>query len=532
MAYYLFSVQNLDSVRTCQVSYIGVVLALLCLALTLYLRRHVPATDLTPPGPSKLPILGNIHQIPQKNIWKVYQSWHQSFGPLIYTQFGQLAVISIGSFKVAKDLLNKRSSIYSSRPQFSAANRINQGLHTALLPYGDRLRVHQALLTAILCPRIVQDYQYLQDIESCQLLHELLCPSPSKVGFQALAHRYTYSVTLTLAYGRRLATSSEDLIRRINHLGTSVAENIHKPTSLMVDVIPALKWLPRMLATWRVEGDHLFAESLDLFEELLHYGILQRSWNWAKATTRLNDERRYHLSRRELAFMLGSLLEASDTTDKVLEFFVMACVLHKQAVHCAQKELESVVGPNRLPNFDDAPSLPYVNAFVQEVMRWRPITPLEMPHAVVQDDEYHGYHIPKGAMVLPNNWSMNFDPEVYDQPEDFRPERWLQDANLPLNAFGFGKRTCPGQHLGRRSLFIVASRILWAFDISEAVGADGNIRDIDPSDLLQSALTGPASLEASFIVRSPDRKRIIEDAFHSVDFDVHSTMRRVSLERL
>lgn len=519
--------RNFDLVKTCLLPYLGILFILVFLALISLLCRHLKTARRFPPGPAKLPVLGNIHQFPRRDIWKLYQAWHQKFGPIIHTKFGQMTVISVGSFKVAKDLLDKRSPNYSSRPQLPVANYINRGLHTALLPLNDRLRVHQALLSTILSPRMVQGYRHLQDIESRQLLHELL--NPENVSFRAMIHRYTYSVTLTLAYGRRLRTANDDLIQQIHSLATSVAENIHKPTSLMVGVFPVLEWLPRVLAPWRDIGDRLFAKSINLFEDLLWHGISQDSWNWTKTLSLLNNER-YQLTRQELAFLLGSTLEASDTTDKVLEFFIMACILHKQNVRRAQKELESVVGPGRLPEFEDMARLPYVNAFVLEVMRWRPITPLGVPHAVVNDDQYEGYHIPKGAMILANHWCMNFDKEVFEHPNDFRPERWLQNANLPVNAFGFGKRSCPGQHLGRRSLFIVSSRLLWAFEISHAVDRDGKIRDVDSSDLLQSALTGPKCLEASFTVRSPERQRIIEDSFNSVDFDVDSIMSRIRSE--
>lgn len=511
-------------VKTCILPHLDMILALLYVALMPYMCRLLRAAYPFPPGPAKLPILGNIHQLPRKDIWKLYQAWHAQFGPLVYTKYGSMTIISVGSAKIARDLLDKRSRIYSSRPQLSVANYINRGLHTALLPYGDQLRKHQALLSSVLSPRMVQGYRSSHDVESQQLLNELL--HPDNVSFKDKIHRYTYSVTLTLAYGRRLCTTQDSLIQRIHKLATSTAESIHKPVSLMVEVFPLLESLPRVFAPWRTTGDHLFAESLDIFEGLLWYGVSQESWNWTKTLLRLNDEQ-YHLTRQELAFVLGSLLEASDTTDRILEFFVMACILHKEAVHQAQQELDKVVGLNRLPNFDDMNKLPYVNAFLLEVMRWRPITPLGVPHAIDCDDEYQGYHIPKGAMILGNNWNMNFDPEVYAQPDEFHPERWLQNSSLPINAFGFGKRACPGQHLGRRSLFIVASRLMWAFDISNAVGDDGRIQDVDPSRLLQSALTGPESFEASFTVRSPGRRKIIQDSFGTIDFSVNSIMRHV-----
>ena len=70
----------------------------------------------------------------------------------------------------------------------------------------------------------------------------------------------------------------------------------------------------------------------------------------------------------------------------------------------AQAELMAVVGPNRLPEYEDVQSLPYIRAIVKECLRWRSVVPLGIPHRVLEDDEYRGFHIPKGAIVLTNIW--------------------------------------------------------------------------------------------------------------------------------
>jgi hypothetical protein len=90
-----------------------------------------------PPGPLPLPIIGNGHQTPSINACRTYQKWHKTYGPIVALRYGRKDVISIGSHQVARDLLEKKSSIYSSRPQFIIASQcIAKNLHTALLPYG------------------------------------------------------------------------------------------------------------------------------------------------------------------------------------------------------------------------------------------------------------------------------------------------------------------------------------------------------------------------------------------------------------
>ena len=77
-----------------------------------------------------------------------------------------------------------------------------------------------------------------------------------------------------------------------------------------------------------------------------------------------------------------------------------------------------------------------------------------------------GYHIPKGAMVLSNHWTLDLDEEVFGDPLEFRPERWIENPDLPMAAFGFGRRLCPGRHVVQDSLLIAICRLLWAYDIT------------------------------------------------------------------
>lgn len=148
------------------------------------------------------------------------------------------------------------------------------------------------------------------------------------------------------------------------------------------------------------------------------------------------------------------------------------------------KELDRVVGPDRLPSWDDEPNLPYVRSLIKEVHRWAPIGSLGVPHATSEDDTYRGRRVPKGTIVFPNLPALSRDPVVYANPDAFQPERFLDDdlhANASANHpdfrrrdhfhYGFGRRLCQGIFVAEASLYIVIARVLWAFDITEQPGA-------------------------------------------------------------
>ena len=142
--------------------------------------------------------------------------------------------------------------------------------------------------------------------------------------------------------------------------------------------------------------------------------------------------------------------------------------MHPDAQKKAQEELDRVVGHNRLPEFEDRPSLPYTAALLKEVTRWHVGTPIGLPHRTTADDNYNGYFIPAGTIVMPNLWcvvsfptqgcagcltcaprrSLAHNTELFPEPEKFVPERFLNaDGELDPTkedltgfVFGFGRR--------------------------------------------------------------------------------------------
>jgi cytochrome P450 len=215
------------------------------------------------------------------------------------------------------------------------------------------------------------------------------------------------------------------------------------------------------------------------------------------------------LSDIEIASVIGAINEGgSETVGSFLAVFVLASVLYPDAVSEAQKELDSVVGLSRLPCFSDREELPYTRAFIKEIQRWHPLVPLGIPRVADRDERLAGYHIPKGSIILPNHWSMHLDGDTFNQPEEFRPERWLLGENLPLRAFGFGRRICPGMHIAEDILFIAVSRLLWAFNFQTGSGSEPAAA-VRPYRMEQTMIAAPLPFDAALTVRSTRYREII-----------------------
>jgi cytochrome P450 len=142
----------------------------------------------------------------------------------------------------------------------------------------------------------------------------------------------------------------------------------------------------------------------------------------------------------------------------------------------------------------------------------------------MEDDEYMGFHIPRKSTVIASYLVINDDESLFPESTVFRPERWLENQNLPVTAFGFGRRACVGRHLGWDMLAVAAARLLWLYDV-ENIHRDGqkglnNVWD----HVRNGAQRVPAPFSASFKPREPWRLEVLEKILASSDKSIDSIL--------
>ncbi|KAG2007047.1 cytochrome P450 [Coprinopsis cinerea AmutBmut pab1-1] len=174
----------------------------------------------------------------------------------------------------------------------------------------------------------------------------------------------------------------------------------------------------------------------------------------------------------------------------------------------AQKVIDETMNLSEgLPDFTHYGKMPYIEALVQEVFRWRPVAPIAVPHRVIQDDVYEGYHIPAGATVIPNSWALAHDPAHYGwNPSKFDPTRFLNESQTAINpsmpmgyeAFGYGRRICPGLHIAVETVWLAIVSILAVFNIEPVEGTDVSELDRYTSGLILH----PLPFKCKFVPRS------------------------------
>lgn len=241
--------------------------------------------------------------------------------------------------------------------------------------------------------------------------------------FDALK-RYTTSVGSTFIYGWRVNSPDNPYVRTLFQWieGYTLVGIATQVTEFFPFLRPIVKYTPRSLNKLNKELGRLTILERDLWLQLLREAkskVDEGKINPCFAGDMLVNNDKDGLNEMEMAYNAGhAWAGSSDTTFNTLLGFVKAMVLYQDVQERAQKELDSVVGPDRLPEWEDRDQLPYIRSIVKESLRCKLVLPslmgfylyfsgcptavLGIPHAAARDDGYMGYHIPKGASIVQN----------------------------------------------------------------------------------------------------------------------------------
>ncbi|KAJ6477564.1 putative monooxygenase [Mycena sanguinolenta] len=466
------------------------------------LWNSAPRKRNAPPGPRRWPLIGSVLEIPRAYQWVTFSKWAETYGNIVYVDALGQPLFIINSAKVAIDLLDKRSSIYSDRPSFMMATLSASAEGLALQPYNENWRQQRKIIAQDFNPSGVTRYYPLQETESRKLVRGLL-DNPSTLTSQTQLRMGV--IMFRIVYGYVVKDENNPFLTA----GFKKMEIFSKSTTpgvWAVDFLPILRYIPSWLpgsgflriakqwskismdAAW---GPYLWCKNNLATGTVLLPNLCAHHITGADETMSEEQEDRLVWAADNV---LGGGLDTS--TSSILTFF-LAMILNPSVQRKAQEEIDTVIGPDRLPVIQDRPSLPYVRALVTEVIRWHPAAPLGFPHKLSQDDIYEGIHFPKGSVLIPNAWYMLHDPEVYSNPMEFDPDRYRGlDSEMDKVtdiSFGFGRRACPGRYLAAGTLFAAAVTVLATCEILPIRDDEGNAVLPEVSYTSESGIVGSPS---------------------------------------
>ncbi|CEL54795.1 O-methylsterigmatocystin oxidoreductase OS=Aspergillus flavus (strain ATCC 200026 / FGSC A1120 / NRRL 3357 / JCM 12722 / SRRC 167) GN=ordA PE=2 SV=1 [Rhizoctonia solani AG-1 IB] len=475
---------SLDAIRRLIAAFPLVVVALALVPWGLYIliRRYQRLKLPLPPGPKSDPLIGHLRVLPASDEHRAYARWGKELNSeIISISIPGQTIVVLNSTKAANELLDKRSAIYSDRPtvpMISYPELVDWSNNTALMRYGERWRSQRRMTNQVL-NKGASTPRWPLITEQCRLALQRISKAPEK--FSQEIRRMMGSTLLSTVYGYEVTSANDPLVELVetgvDHLSDAAIVgnfyvNIMPWLRHIPDWFPGTKW-KQAVVSWRKERDEMVNLPFNWTKSQISSGTAAHSMVQSllagmddgldlKQCDAETDEK---IKWAAVAIFAGG----TDTTSASILSFVLAMTLNQHVAAKAQAEIDQVIGKKRLPDMSDRESLPYIECVLREILRWQPAAPIGFPHACMEDDEYQGYFIPKGAIVL-----------------------------------------CPGIHMAEATLFITIATFLALFDIRPVKDEQGN--DIIPEVKMKSntVVSYPADFKCSITPRSEKAMEILK----------------------
>ncbi|CAJ1976860.1 unnamed protein product [Sphenostylis stenocarpa] len=454
---------------------------LLLLTLFLVTTRFILKRRVTknqPPGPTGLPIIGNLHQLGPKPHCAL-STMAQTYGPIMSLRLGLVNVAVASSPAVAQEILQRNDQAFANRPiPESVAAQPNVGDTIAWAPADPRWRNRRRVCTTrIFTAQRLDLLQHLRHRKVQELVHHLRkqASKGKSVEIGELAFATMLNLISNTVFSEDLVDSEFKSAGEFKELVWRIMEDAGRIN--LSDYFPLLK--PMDLQGVRRHVAVSYVRLHKIFDHLIRQRVAERQSTRAAKGDFLDvlldqceqgDPSDFTVETIK-PLILDLFIAGSDTSGSTSEWAMAELLRNPKVMQKAREELIQVIGSSNVEVTEsDIPKLPYIQAIVKETLRLHPPVPLLLPYVAGHDVEVSGYTIHKGNQVLINAWSIGRNPQFWDEPLLFQPERFLR-SNIDFKGrdfeylpFGGGRRICPGLPLANRMITLMLAVFLHSFE--------------------------------------------------------------------
>ncbi|VVB07940.1 unnamed protein product [Arabis nemorensis] len=437
-------------------------------------RRSPPL----PPGPWGLPIVGNLPFL-KPDLHTYFLDLAKTHGPIFKLWLGAKLAIVVTSSEVAREILKTNDVIFANH-DVTAVGMVNMygGIDIVLSPYGPRWRMLRKLCVNKILSNARLDLSVnLRRGETRRTVRYLAdqarVGSPVNLGEQIFL--MILNVLRQMLWGGTVEEEEREIVgAEFLELITEMSDLLMKPN--ISDFFPALsrfdlQGLAKRMRDPTLKMDRLFdrvikkrlemdRESEKKGEDFLEVLLKLKDEEDDKTNLNLNDVK---------ALLMDMVLGGIETSLHIIEFAMAELLNRPDIMKRAQQELEKVVGKDKVVEESHISKLPYILAIMKETLRLHMVAPFLIPHRPSQTTVVSGFTIPKDSKVFINVWAIHRNPNVWENPLEFDPDRFL-DKSYDFNGndfnylpFGSGRRICVGMAMGERVVLYNIATLLHSF---------------------------------------------------------------------
>ncbi|XP_071687320.1 premnaspirodiene oxygenase-like [Rutidosis leptorrhynchoides] len=455
-------------------------------------------SNFPPPGPWKIPLVGNIFSmVSRQPPHVVLRNLARKHGPLMHLQLGEVSALIVSSPQLAKEILIKNDLAFANRPEIQASKIImyNNG-DIVFSPYGNYWRQLRKICTLeLLSAKKVQSFSYIREEEVKFMIESIVSSSGSPIDLTEKIFMLTNSITSRAAFGK--IPKNQDLLVNMLKEMADVTGGFD-----IGDLFPSYKFLHIItgmnLKMTKIHKnlDKIFNKIIDEHEKDNTKGVNvgREKEDLLDILFRLKDtgDLEFPITTDNIKAVILDIFSAgTDTSSSIVEWAMCEIIRNPEMLEKAQAEVREVFKGKPLVQETEFQGLKYLKMVIKETMRLHPTVPLLVPRECRETCEINGYVIPVKTKVIVNAWALGRDPEYWHDADRFIPERFVNSSvdfsgkHLEYLPFGAGRRMCPGITFGVANVEIILSHLLYHFNWKLPVG-------MKPEDLDMSETFGAA----------------------------------------
>ncbi|KAL8477010.1 hypothetical protein ACS0TY_029350 [Phlomoides rotata] len=431
--------------------------------LLIFLLRSGGRRYKLPPSPAvALPVLGHLHLLKQP-LPRTLQHFSKTSGPIFSLKLGVRRCVVVSSPDLVEECFTKHDIALANRPDLLVDEYIGYN-HQSMVgaPYGDYWRsLRRIAAQELLSAARLSNFLQIRKDEIDRLLLSLHSQGFSEVELRPKLSDLTFNVMMRMIAGKRYDKSEKgqnisELINGVFEIGQA---------SNPQDFLPFLQWID--FGGFKKKLTCLFKGMDDFFQGLIdEHREQQRNTMIGHLLSLEESQPQFYSDLTIKGLVMSMIVAGTDTSAVTIEWAISLLLNHPRVLQTARAELETKVGLHRLINEDDLPNLPYLRHIILETFRLFPAAPLLLPHQPSEDIRVGEYDVPRGTIVFINAWAIHRDPEVWEDPMSFKPERFEGKEVEPhkLMHFGMGRRACPGSGLAQRVVGVALGSLIQCFD--------------------------------------------------------------------
>nr|XP_043622641.1 cytochrome P450 Tp4149-like [Erigeron canadensis] len=443
-----------------------------------------------PPTLRKLPIIGNLHQI-GSSPHLTLRALSQKHGPLLLMHLGSVPLLVVSSAEAAREILKTHDSIFSNRPKLYFHDKLSYGSKDiAFAPYGEYWRQVKSLTVLnFLSHKNVQSFQKIRENLLLRMIEMIGKSCGSVIDMSEMLFLLTTNILCEVAFGQK----NDD----IKFKDVFVKSQVILGGFDIGNYIPWLSWV-----NWLRAGEA--NEIVKEYNEFLD-GVIDEHENKSTKADVTNGEQnevrdlvdillqvqkenklKFKFGRDTIKAIIFDVFTAgTDTTNTTIEWALSELVRNPHVMKKLQIEVTKIARGRSMISEDDLQEMHYLKAVMKESLRLHIPVPLLVPHEAREDVKVMGYDIAKGTQVMINAWAIARDPSIWEEPEKFNPERFLNSSidykgfDFELIPFGAGRRGCPGTEFAMVINELAIANIVLNYDL--AVPNEGRPEELDMS---------------------------------------------------